>query len=219
MQSKLLRVVCRWVGKKRNPTKIYSESTVNSGTPSITFKTPQFSLLRERKIVIGSRKDAGTGQEYRFDLVRFIQRPKLDTMQQGVLYFDDDWYKRDIVRIKAISATEVSSYEDERPWTRFPARVASVIKVVLLRDYSSILLLLIPPSIAARICSRNTLISIILSTASLVGLARTLDINLGEIYPSSIPSNQGQSLISALGSCSIEFRVSLGPMLAKESDA
>jgi hypothetical protein len=200
-------------------TKIYSESTVNPGSPSVTFKTPQFSLLRERKIAIGSRKDAGTGQEYRFDLVRFIQRPKLDIIQQGVLYFDDDWYKRDIVRIKAISATEVSSYEDERPWIPFPARVASVIKVVLLRDYSSILLLLIPLSIAARICSWNTPISIILSTASLVGLARTWDINLGEIYPSYIPSNQGQSLISALGSCSIEFCVSLKPMLAKKSDA
>lgn len=200
-------------------TKIYSESTVNPRSPSITFKTPKFSLLQERKIAIGSRKDAGTGQEYRFDLVRFIQRPKLDIIQHGVLYFDDDWYRRDIVRIKAISAKEVSSYEDERPWIRFPARVASVIKVVLLRDYSSILLLLIPLSIAARICSWNTPISIILSTASLVGLARIWDINLGEIYPSSIPSNQGQSLISALGSCSIEFCVSLKPMLGEKSDA
>ena len=199
-------------------TKVYSESTVNPESPSITFKTPQFSLLQERKIAIGSRKSAGTGQEYRFDLVRFIQRPMLDIIQQGVFQFDDDWYKRDILRIKAISGTELSSYEDDRPWIRFPALVASVIKAILFRDYSSILLLLIPLSIAARIWSWNTSISITLSTASLVALARIWDVNLGEIYPNSIPLPQGHGLISVLGSCSIEFCVSLNTALGEKSD-
>ena len=196
--------------------KLYLESTVNPDNPSLTFRTPQFSLLQERRIAIGSRKYADSGQEYRFDLVRFIQRPKLETAQQSVLRFDDEWYKRDVIRIKAISAAEISPYEDERPWIRFPARVAREFKIIILRDYSSILLPFIPLSIAARGNSWDTQVSLVLSAASLVGLARTWDINLADIYPNSIPSNLGQSVISAVGGCSVELIVRLRSRLDKK---
>ena len=86
----------------------YRESTINPQNPSITFKRPEFSLLEETQVTLGSQRGVKGGLTYKFDLVRFMQTSQeIDgTMSQNI--FDYSWYENDA----QVLQQESSKYRD-----------------------------------------------------------------------------------------------------------
>ena len=200
---------------------VFCESTINPNNPSLTFKPPKFSLLQETQIALGSRKSASGGLTYKFDLVRFIHQSRVDDSKRDAFYFGEEWYKADIKNLEDESksylyemALKGSNFffdtrynpglDDRRIWIRGLAIFGRAQKVVLLRSYLSVLLVLVPFSIILKGENwhlSNPLILLSLAFCSTLPLLDILETTLRELGAQFI------SVLSGLGDCAVEICV------------
>lgn len=106
-----------------NGKTVYTESTISPETCSMTFQTPTFSLLKERRLALGTKSPMGDGPTYHLDLVRFIRRPKLQNEALSPArdpIYTDQWYKTEISNTQELHTDPLL---DRRRWYRVSAMI------------------------------------------------------------------------------------------------
>lgn len=209
-----------------NELVVFQESTINPRSPSLTFKAPQFSLLRENQVALGSGQAGAGGLAYKFDLVRFMRTSKTGDLKPLDLQFDENWYNSDIQALEDESRlylghilTPVKGLFRVFHFLAIPSdRIISfyprAIRVTLLENYANTLLVFLPLGFFCRVYgwyNSNPALLFILTALSTIPLLCILDFALRQLRPTIIPAHsmmRTQTMFSAIGACLPEVCVS-----------
>lgn len=200
-----------------NGKTVYTESTISPETCSVTFQTPNFSLLKERRLALGTKNSMGYDQTYHLDLVRFIRRPKLRNEALSPAkspIYTDEWYKNEISNTKEL---RIDPSLDRRRWYRVVAMIFDWLYVgfwasqsVPFGNYAT-LLLFFPLSIFARSYGWAQNVTFVFSVLALAPFASILDFAIFESGAVAIPEFNNdarrEGLLSGLFSCVTELSV------------
>lgn len=200
---------------------LFYETTISPSNPSVTFQKPSFSLLQERRIALGSPDGVHSGPVYKFDLVRFIEKPT--SAVSGNDLFDINWYKSDLLDPHMLlqeAQTKKRGWDsillDFRytpgehssiPVVRQLARLFTSSKVTLLHSYLNVLLICFPLSILADSLHWNSSLTFALSFLAFLSI---IGISMFATRECAIKFvvNLDESILSYVGNCIPELLVS-----------
>lgn len=212
-----------------NGLVVFRESTINPRRPSLTFKAPHFSLLRENHVALGSGQAGAGGLTYKFDLVRFMRTSKMDDLKTLDLQFSEKWYKSDIQALEDESRIYLSHILT--PVGRVLFRVFGFLVIPGIRilsgrgritdpvNFDNILLVFLPLSLFCRGYhwhNSSPALLFILTALSIIPLLSILDFTLRQLRPTIIPAHnvmRTQTMFSAIGACLAEVCVSFNQII------
>ena len=153
-----------------NDLQAWKETSIDSDHDAITFRTPKAGLWQDERIAFGQRQIEGKGQSYHLDPLRFLRsRSDHRNKPKAALepHFGDRWYLEDI---KTTSKSLTNPLLDGRAWYRNTAKAWLLLRTLLFRNFTSLLLFMVPISILARTRGWPSTPQIILHVSAMVGV-------------------------------------------------
>jgi len=108
-----------WEEIRLGTRSVYRETSINSDADPLTFIKPREGLLQNKKLALGQRKIAASGQAYYLDPLRFLQAKSKGLGRAEIATkptYDEDWYLREAENVAKPPSDPRS---DRRLWYRF----------------------------------------------------------------------------------------------------
>jgi hypothetical protein len=149
-----------WQSVQAGQSTIYTESSIESPIPSVTFQEPQTGLFEDRKLALAERKFQGHGETYILNPLRFLRKSSEQALQHMQLanepYFNESWYRDEVIRTRL---PPTDPFLDERFWYRNTAKIFyyswTAMSILLSLNIGYVFLIFVPIWLFGRILGWN----------------------------------------------------------------